>query len=61
VNKILKHPDHNHLRLFNLQIDGVTVRENINAGSSGWGAARSEVSDQDGLINAVPDLEVKAR
>jgi probable HAF family extracellular repeat protein len=35
VNKILKHPDHNHLRLFNLQIDGVTVKENINSGSSG--------------------------
>jgi probable HAF family extracellular repeat protein len=35
VNKILKHPDHNHLRLFNLQIDGVTVKEKINSGSSG--------------------------
>lgn len=35
VNKILKHPDHNHLRLFNLQIDGITVKENINSGSSG--------------------------
>lgn len=28
------HPDHNHLRLFNLQIDGVTVRANVNAGST---------------------------
>jgi hypothetical protein len=35
VRKILVHPDHNHLRLFNLQIDGVTVRANINAGSTG--------------------------
>jgi len=35
VNKILMHPDHNHLRLFNLKIDGVTVRANINAGSTG--------------------------
>jgi probable HAF family extracellular repeat protein len=35
VNKILKHPDHNHLRLFNLKIDGVTVKANINSGSSG--------------------------
>ncbi len=35
VNKILVHPDHNRLRLFNLQIDGVTVRANVNAGSTG--------------------------
>ena len=35
VNKILKHPDHNHLRLFDLQIDGVTVRANVNSGSTG--------------------------
>ena len=35
VFKVLEHPDHNHLRLFNLQIDGVTVRANVNAGSSG--------------------------
>ncbi|TPV99310.1 MAG: hypothetical protein USCAAHI_01249 [Beijerinckiaceae bacterium] len=35
VNKILVHPDHHHLRLFNLQVDGVTVRVNINSGSSG--------------------------
>ena len=35
VNKILKHPDYNHLRLFNLTIDGVTVKANINSGSSG--------------------------
>jgi hypothetical protein len=35
VNKILVHPDHNHLRLFNLQIDGTTVRANVNAGSTG--------------------------
>jgi hypothetical protein len=35
VEKILVHPDHNHLRLFNLQIDGVTVRANVNAGSTG--------------------------
>ncbi len=34
VRKILMHPDHNHLRLFNLQIDGVTVRANVNAGST---------------------------
>ena len=34
VNKILKHPDHNQLRLFNLKIDGVTVAS-VNAGSSG--------------------------
>jgi len=35
VRKVLVHPDHNHLRLFNLQIDGVTVRANVNAGSTG--------------------------
>jgi subtilisin family serine protease len=35
VNKLLVHPDHNHLRLFNLQIDGVTVKANVNGGSSG--------------------------
>ena len=35
VDKILVHPDHNQLRLFNLQIDGVTVRANVNAGSTG--------------------------
>jgi alpha-tubulin suppressor-like RCC1 family protein len=35
VFKILQHPDHNHLRLFNLQIDGVTVRANVNGGSTG--------------------------
>jgi hypothetical protein len=35
VFKMLEHPDHNHLRLFNLQIDGVTVRANVNSGSTG--------------------------
>jgi hypothetical protein len=35
VNKMLEHPDHNHLRLFNLQFDGVTVRANVNGGSTG--------------------------
>jgi len=35
LTKILVHPDTHHLRLFNLQIDGVTVRSNINSGSSG--------------------------
>ena len=35
VNKVLVHPDHNHLRLFNLKIDGVTVAANINAGRTG--------------------------
>jgi hypothetical protein len=35
VEAILVHPDHNHLRLFNLRIDGVTVRANVNAGSTG--------------------------
>jgi Transposase/Regulator of chromosome condensation (RCC1) repeat len=35
VNKILVHPDQNHLRLFDLRVDGVTVRANINAGSTG--------------------------
>ena len=34
VEKILVHPDHNHFRLFDLQIDGVTVGANVNAGSS---------------------------
>jgi alpha-tubulin suppressor-like RCC1 family protein len=34
VRKILVHPDHNHLRLFNLRIDGVVVRANVNGGSS---------------------------
>ncbi len=35
VFKKLEHPDQNHLRLFNLQIDGVTVRANVNSGSTG--------------------------
>jgi hypothetical protein len=35
LNKILVHPDTRHLRLFNLQIDGVTVRANANGGSTG--------------------------
>ena len=35
VVKFLVHPDHNRLRLFNLQINGVTVRQNVNAGSTG--------------------------
>jgi len=35
LTKILVHPDIHHLRLFNLQIDGVTVRSNINGGSTG--------------------------
>jgi hypothetical protein len=34
VRKILVHPDHNHLRLFNLRIDGVVVRADVNSGSS---------------------------
>jgi alpha-tubulin suppressor-like RCC1 family protein len=34
VRKFLVHPDHNHLRLFNLKIDGVTVRANVNGGST---------------------------
>jgi hypothetical protein len=34
VRKILVHPDHSHLRLFNLKIDGVTVRANVNGGST---------------------------
>src|SRR5262249_13307698 len=28
-------PDHNHLRLFNIQVDGVTVLANVNAGTTG--------------------------
>jgi hypothetical protein len=35
LTKILVHPDIHHLRLFNLQVDGVTVRANINSGSTG--------------------------
>jgi hypothetical protein len=35
VRKILVHPDHHHFRLFDLQIDGITVRANVNAGSTG--------------------------
>jgi hypothetical protein len=35
VNMELVHPDHNHLRLFNLLIDGVVVRANINGGGTG--------------------------
>jgi hypothetical protein len=35
VFKILEHPDPRHLRLFNLKIDGVTVRANVNSGSTG--------------------------
>lgn len=35
VNMSLVHPDHNHLRLFNLLIDGVVVRANINGGGTG--------------------------
>jgi hypothetical protein len=35
VIKMLEHPDQNYLRLFNLQIDGVTVRANVNSGSTG--------------------------
>jgi hypothetical protein len=30
----LVHPDHNQLRLFNLMIDGVVVRTNVNAGTA---------------------------
>jgi len=36
VRDILKHPDINHLRLFNLRIDGVVVRANDNGGSTGF-------------------------
>jgi hypothetical protein len=35
VRKILVHPDHNQLRLFNLRIDGSTVKANVNGGSTG--------------------------
>jgi hypothetical protein len=35
VLKVLVHPDHNHLRLFNLKIDGVVVRADVNSGSTG--------------------------
>jgi hypothetical protein len=35
VRLILVHPDHNYQRLFNLKIDGVVVRANVNGGSSG--------------------------
>jgi hypothetical protein len=35
IRKILVHPDHNRLRLFNLKIDGATVVANINGGSTG--------------------------
>jgi hypothetical protein len=34
VLKILRHPDENHHRLFNLQIDGVTVKSNVNSGGT---------------------------
>jgi hypothetical protein len=34
LTKILVHPDTRHLRLFNLQIDGVTVQSNTNGGST---------------------------
>ena len=34
VFKILRHPDENHHRLFNLQIDGVTVKANVNSGGT---------------------------
>ena len=34
VRKILVHPDHTRLRLFNIKIDGVVVRANINGGST---------------------------
>ena len=35
VIKFLEHPDASQYRLFNLQIDGVTVKEKINSGSTG--------------------------
>jgi hypothetical protein len=35
INKFLVHPSTHHLRLFNLQIDGFTVRANVNGGSTG--------------------------
>jgi hypothetical protein len=35
VNAILVHPDPHYLHLFNLQIDGFTVRANANGGSTG--------------------------
>jgi subtilisin family serine protease len=35
VNKVLVHPNQTRLRLFNLRIDGVTVRANVNGGSTG--------------------------
>ena len=34
LTKVLVHPDIHHLRLFNLQIDGVTVLSNTNGGST---------------------------
>jgi Regulator of chromosome condensation (RCC1) repeat len=34
VIKILEHPDYHRLRLFNLQVDGVTVRANVNGSST---------------------------
>lgn len=40
INMTIVHPDSQHLRLFNLQIDGVTVVANSNGGSTG----RREVS-----------------
>src|SRR5512132_1235513 len=36
VRNILVHPDTHRLRLFNLRIDGVVVRANDNAGSTGF-------------------------
>jgi hypothetical protein len=35
VNKVLVHPNPSRLRLFNLRIDGVTVRANVNGGGTG--------------------------
>ena len=35
VNKVLVHPWTQSIRLFNLQIDGTTVRANVNSGSTG--------------------------
>jgi hypothetical protein len=35
LNKVLVHPNPSRLRLFNLQIDGVTVRANVNGGGTG--------------------------
>ena len=59
VFKILKHPDANHLRLFNLQIDGVTVRANVNSGSTGpqtMSPGNHTVSEKGGTGTSLSDF-----